>query len=83
MAIDIVTAAFELAEPLQAVGAALGADPMQFILGGGDDHALVATFPAGTVAARGLDRRSARSPRGRASRSTARPYDGPGRARHF
>ena len=28
--------------------AALGVDPMQFILGGGDDHALVATFPAGT-----------------------------------
>ena len=32
-------------EPLQAVGAALGADPMQFILGGGDDHSLLATFP--------------------------------------
>jgi thiamine-monophosphate kinase len=30
---------------LQAVGAALGADPIQFILGGGDDHALLATFP--------------------------------------
>ena len=25
-----------------------GVDPMQFILGGGDDHAIVATFPAGT-----------------------------------
>jgi thiamine-monophosphate kinase len=32
-----------------AVGAALGADPMQFILGGGDDHALLATFPPGSV----------------------------------
>ena len=49
VAVDIDTSAFELAEPLQAVGAALGADPMRFILGGGDDHALVATFPAGTV----------------------------------
>lgn len=49
VAVDIHTGAFELAEPLQAVGAALGADPMQFILGGGDDHALVATFPAGTA----------------------------------
>ena len=49
VAVDITTAAFELAEPLQAVGAALGADPMRFILGGGDDHALAATFPAGTV----------------------------------
>lgn len=46
VAVDVETAAFELAEPLQAVGAALGVDPMQFILGGGDDHALVATFPA-------------------------------------
>ena len=32
-------------EPLQAVGAALGVDPLQLILGGGDDHALLATFP--------------------------------------
>ena len=30
-----------------AVGAALGADPIEFILGGGDDHALLATFPEG------------------------------------
>lgn len=49
VAIDITTSAFELAEPLQAVGAALGADPMRFILGGGDDHPLAATFPAGTA----------------------------------
>jgi thiamine-monophosphate kinase len=48
VAMDIETAAFEVAEPLRAVGAALGADPMGFILGGGDDHALVATFPAGS-----------------------------------
>ena len=47
VAIDVRAAAFEVPEPLQAVGAALGADPMQFILGGGDDHALLATFPAG------------------------------------
>ena len=49
VAVDITTGAFELAEPLQAVGAALGADPMGFILGGGDDHALAATFPAGSA----------------------------------
>ena len=45
VAIDVRTDAFAIPEPLQAVGAALGADPMQFILGGGDDHALLATFP--------------------------------------
>ena len=49
VAIDIRSTSFEVAEPLRAVGAALGADPMQFILTGGDDHALVATFPAGTT----------------------------------
>ena len=45
VAIDVRRDAFEIAEPLRAVGAALGADPIQFILGGGDDHALLATFP--------------------------------------
>ena len=49
VAIDVRRAAFEIPEPLQAVGAALGADPLQFILGGGDDHALLATFPDGAV----------------------------------
>lgn len=46
VAIDVRREAFEVPEPLQAVGAALGADPMEFILSGGDDHALLATFPA-------------------------------------
>lgn len=46
VAIDVRTDAFEIPEPLQAVSAALGgADPMQFILGGGEDHPLLATFP--------------------------------------
>ena len=43
--IDLHRSAFTIPEPLEAVGAALGADAMQFILGGGDDHALLATFP--------------------------------------
>jgi thiamine-monophosphate kinase len=45
VALDVRRDAFEIAEPLQAVGAALGADPLGFILGGGDDHPLLATFP--------------------------------------
>ncbi|GAB3769560.1 thiamine-monophosphate kinase [Nocardioides ginsengisegetis] len=49
VSMDIFRSAFDVAEPLQAVGSALGADPLQFILGGGDDHALLATFPAGSV----------------------------------
>lgn len=47
VAIDVHRDAFELAEPMVAVGAALGVDPMQFVLGGGEDHPLVATLPSG------------------------------------
>jgi thiamine-monophosphate kinase len=32
--------------PMQQVGAALGTDPLAWVLTGGEDHALVATFPA-------------------------------------
>ena len=56
VAIDISAGSFEVAEPLRAVGAALGADPMRFILTGGDDHALVATYPAGTALPNGWTR---------------------------
>lgn len=45
VAIDIHAAAFDIPEPLHAVGAALGANPLGFILGGGEDHSLLATFP--------------------------------------
>lgn len=44
VAIDVQTSAFDVPEPLHAVAAATGADPMSFILGGGDDHPLLATF---------------------------------------
>lgn len=44
--IDVETALLEIPEPLTAVGAALGADPQQFVLTGGDDHPLLGTFPA-------------------------------------
>ena len=47
VAIDLRGDAFELAEPLHAVAVALGSDPIRFVLGGGDDHALLATFPDG------------------------------------
>lgn len=49
VAIDVRTADLEVPEPLHAVAAATGADPITFVLGGGDDHALLATFPAGTA----------------------------------
>ncbi|GHJ57983.1 thiamine-monophosphate kinase [Nocardioides sp. OK12] len=50
VAVDVRTDALEVPEPLHAVAAALGGvDPVAFMLSGGDDHALLATFPAGTV----------------------------------
>ncbi|MGB3482196.1 MAG: thiamine-phosphate kinase [Mycobacterium sp.] len=45
--IDLSGAALEAFwRPLAAVAAATGADPRDFVLGGGEDHALVACFPA-------------------------------------
>jgi thiamine-monophosphate kinase len=44
VAIDVRTADLEVPEPLLAVAAATGADPLSFVLGGGDDHSLLATF---------------------------------------
>lgn len=48
VAIDVDPRRLVVDEPLQAVGAALGVDPLAFVLGGGDDHALAATFAPGT-----------------------------------
>jgi thiamine-monophosphate kinase len=42
--IDIQRDRFEIAEPLATVGTAIGVDPLSFVLGGGDDHSLLATF---------------------------------------
>jgi thiamine-monophosphate kinase len=56
VAIDVDSAALEVAEPLQAVGAALGVEPVEFCLTGGDDHALVATFAEGAALPSGWTR---------------------------
>ena len=49
VAIDVRRDAFDLPEPLHAVGAALNIDPVSLVLGGGEDHSLLATFPAGAA----------------------------------
>jgi len=51
VAIDVLRAAFEIPEPLQAVAAATGTDALDLVLGGGDDHGLLATFDPGEVPA--------------------------------
>lgn len=44
---DLATSNFELTDAIQRVSAATGVSPWNFILAGGEDHALAATFPAG------------------------------------
>ena len=84
--IDVDAGAFTLADPMHAVGSALGVDPMRFILGGGDDHALLATFPAGRRAARGVHRdrvgAGGRRP-GAVVTVDGAAYDGPTGHTHF
>jgi thiamine-monophosphate kinase len=46
--IDIDRAAFEVPDQMRDAASALGVDPYVWLLAGGDDHALAATFPPGT-----------------------------------
>jgi thiamine-monophosphate kinase len=47
VSIDVTTAALSVPQRLVEVASALGKDPMVWLLTGGEDHALAATFPAG------------------------------------
>ena len=45
--IGLAGSAFDVAAPLRDTAAALGVDPLGWVLGGGEDHALAGTFPPG------------------------------------
>lgn len=48
--IDLDSSKLEVSEPQKTVAAAIGGgDPLSYILAGGDDHALAATFPSARV----------------------------------
>lgn len=49
VAIELDVAALEISAPLHDAAAALGKDPLEWVLTGGDDHALAATFPTGVA----------------------------------
>jgi thiamine-monophosphate kinase len=49
VAINLESASIEVDAAVAAGARVLGADAMDWVLAGGEDHALVATFPAGTV----------------------------------
>jgi thiamine-monophosphate kinase len=44
--IEIDTTDWQIPEPMQAAASAYNVDPREWMLTGGDDHALLATFPA-------------------------------------
>ncbi|MFG2054849.1 thiamine-phosphate kinase [Micromonospora sp. NPDC048930] len=46
VAIDVTRDAFEVPRQMRDAAQALGVDPYSWLLAGGDDHALAATFPA-------------------------------------
>ena len=47
--LEIDTASLVVGQPLADAAAAFNADPLEWVLRGGEDHALLATFPAGTA----------------------------------
>jgi thiamine-monophosphate kinase len=49
VAIDVRTDAFTVPPQMRDAATALGVDPYNWLLAGGEDHALTATFPAGTA----------------------------------
>ncbi len=85
--IDVRRRALELPEPLHAVGAALNLDPVSLILGGGEDHSLLATFPADAALPDGWSviGEVAAAREGEAGSVTVdgAPYDGPTGWTHF
>lgn len=56
VAVDVRSAALVVPAPLREAAVALGLDPMRWLLTGGEDHALAATFPADTALLTGWTR---------------------------
>jgi thiamine-monophosphate kinase len=47
--IDVRAGEFDVPAQMSDIGQAVGIDPIQWVLSGGEDHAIVATFPADAV----------------------------------
>lgn len=82
VAIDVTTTAFTLPEPVVTVGEALGADGMAFMLTGGDDYALVATFSSETTLPKGWTQIGLVSD-GSGVTVDGKPYEGPSGHQHW
>lgn len=62
--VELDTAKWEIPEPMQAAAAAYNVDPREWMLTGGEDHALLATFPAGVKLPKGFRRTGTVAPAG-------------------
>jgi thiamine-monophosphate kinase len=82
VAVDVRTKLIEVPQRLVDVATALGADPLHWMLTGGEDHALVATFPESVAVPEGWHTIGSVT-RGRAVTVDGGPYEGGGGWQHF
>ncbi|MGA8988312.1 thiamine-phosphate kinase [Aeromicrobium sp.] len=82
VSIDLESVTFEIPGPVATVSEALGADALGFVLTGGDDYALVATFSSQGELPSGWTRIGTVSD-GRGVTVDGQPYDGPAGHQHF
>lgn len=82
VAIDVRTDLVEVPQRLVDVGTALGADPLHWVLTGGEDHALAATFPEPAAVPEGW-RTIGSVTRGSAVTVDGGPYEGGQGWQHF
>ncbi|MBQ1075280.1 thiamine-phosphate kinase [Micromonospora sp. C31] len=82
VAVDVRRDAFEVPGQMRDTAQALGVDPYSWLLTGGDDHALAATFPS-AVALPPDWRPIGRVAAGSGVTVDGRPYDGPAGWDHF
>ncbi|MFC0028444.1 thiamine-phosphate kinase [Micromonospora chaiyaphumensis] len=82
VAVDLTREAFEVPRQMRDAAQALGVDPYSWILAGGDDHALAATFPATATLPAGW-RPVGRVTEGAGVTVDGAPYAGPAGWDHF
>lgn len=82
--IDLETETFTIPEAVSTVADALGTDPIRFVLSGGDDYALVATFSAASELPDGWTRiGTVRDGDHPGVLVDGAPFDGPAGHKHF
>jgi thiamine-monophosphate kinase len=82
VAVDIDPAGFEVPAPMRDFAAALGADPLHWILTGGDDNGFAATFAPGVAMPAGW-RVVGTVSAGSGVTVEGKEYEGPGGHVHF